>query len=218
MRITLFPALLLPLGRLAQAPTAVVTEALPVVAPVVEQAPTEPAKVKWVTLAEAQEAVKKDPKPILIDVYTEWCGPCKMLSAKTFTDPQTVALMNKNFHCVKFNAEGPDPVKFKGQDFSNPDHVKGQQGRNGTHQLARALGVSAYPTVMYLDSDLNAITLGTRLCNARTDRAHPHLLRRRRLQDQGLGGVPARVQEPPRSALSHVINDQWQGPDKGPFA
>ncbi|MBP6574432.1 MAG: thioredoxin fold domain-containing protein [Flavobacteriales bacterium] len=158
MRITLFPALLLPLGLLAQAPTAVVTEALPVVAPVVEQAPTEPAKVKWVTLAEAQEAVKKDPKPILIDVYTEWCGPCKMLSAKTFTDPQTVALMNKNFHCVKFNAEGPDPVKFKGQDFSNPDHVKGQQGRNGTHQLARALGVSAYPTVMYLDSDLNVIT------------------------------------------------------------
>ena len=158
MRITLFPALLLPLGLLAQAPTAVVTEALPVVAPVVEQTPTEPAKVKWVTLAEAQEAVKKDPKPILIDVYTEWCGPCKMLSAKTFTDPQTVARMNKNFHCVKFNAEGPDPVKFKGQDFSNPDHVKGQQGRNGTHQFARALGVSAYPTVMYLDGDLNVIT------------------------------------------------------------
>ncbi len=158
MRTTLFPALLLPLGLLAQAPTAVVTEELPVVAPVVEQTPAEPAKVKWVTLAEAQEAVKKDPKPILIDVYTEWCGPCKMLSAKTFTDPQTVALMNKNFHCVKFNAEGPDPVKFKGQDFSNPDHVKGQQGRNGTHQFARALGVSAYPTVMYLDGDLNVIT------------------------------------------------------------
>lgn len=158
MRFPLLPALLLPLGLLAQAPTAVVTEALPVVAPVVEQTPTEPAKVKWVTLAEAQEAVKKDPKPILIDVYTEWCGPCKMLSAKTFTDPQTVALMNKNFHCVKFNAEGPDPVKFKGQDFSNPDHVKDQQGRNGTHQLARAMGVNAYPTVMYLDSDLNVIT------------------------------------------------------------
>lgn len=158
MRSLLFSAFILPLGLLAQAPEEVLTETLTATDALVEQTPTEPAKVKWLSVAEAQEAVKKNPKPILMDVYTEWCGPCKMLSAKTFTDPQTVALMNKNFHCVKFNAEGPDAVKFKGQDFSNPQYVPGRAGRNGTHQLASALGVSAYPTVIYLDSDLNVIT------------------------------------------------------------
>lgn len=157
MRAIILSLVLLPLWSLAQGPTEPVTEVLPTPAEA-EQTSVEAPKVKWVTITEAQEAAKKDPKPILMDVYTDWCGPCKMLSAKTFTDPQTVALMNKYFHCVKFNAEGPDPVKFKGQDFSNPDYRPGQGGRNGTHQLARAMGVSAYPTIMYLDSDLNVIT------------------------------------------------------------
>lgn len=158
MRSLLLTPLLLPLGLIAQAPSEEVVQTLPAPNEVLDQTPADPPKVKWLTVMEAQEAAKKDPKPIFMDVYTEWCGPCKMLASKTFTDPQTAALMNKNFHCVKFNAEGPDAVKFKGQDFSNPDYVPGQPGRNGVHQLTRAFGVTAYPTMLYLDSDLNVIT------------------------------------------------------------
>lgn len=34
-------------------------------------------KIHWMTIEEAQEAVKKEPKKILIDVYTDWCGRVK---------------------------------------------------------------------------------------------------------------------------------------------
>ena len=32
---------------------------------------------------EAMEAQKKT-KKILVDVYTDWCGPCKLMDKKTF--------------------------------------------------------------------------------------------------------------------------------------
>ena len=37
-------------------------------------------QINWVTLDEAMELQKKKPKKIMMDVYTNWCGPCKMLS------------------------------------------------------------------------------------------------------------------------------------------
>ena len=36
-------------------------------------------KIEWMSFSEAQEAQKKEPKKIFMDVYTEWCGPCKTL-------------------------------------------------------------------------------------------------------------------------------------------
>ena len=40
--------------------------------------------INWVSLEEALELQKKAPKKIMIDVYTVWCGPCKMLDKNTF--------------------------------------------------------------------------------------------------------------------------------------
>src|SRR5690606_13483008 len=68
----------------------------------------EPAEslVKWTDLETAQKAAKQDGKPLLIDVHTRWCGPCRMLDKNTFHDPQTAAYINSHYHPVKFNAEG----------------------------------------------------------------------------------------------------------------
>ena len=35
-------------------------------------------EINWVSLNEALELQKKTPKKIMIDVYTKWCGPCKL--------------------------------------------------------------------------------------------------------------------------------------------
>ena len=35
--------------------------------------------INWLTFEEAIALQKKKPKKIMMDVYTNWCGPCKML-------------------------------------------------------------------------------------------------------------------------------------------
>jgi thioredoxin-related protein len=120
-------------------------------------------KIKWMTLAEAQAAAKKDGKPLMVDVYTQWCGPCKMLSGKTFMDDQLAAYVNANFHPVKFDAEGNEKVSFNGKEYANPGYnPQAGGGRNSTHELTMAIapvnGRVAYPTVVYLDKDGKVIS------------------------------------------------------------
>lgn len=115
-------------------------------------------KIHWLKVSELEEAVKVSPKKIMIDVYTQWCGPCKMMANQTFTHPDVVRYMNENYHCVKFDAESGDPVTFKGKEYTNPDFKPGAGGRNSVHQLTFDLGVNAYPTLIFFDENLNAIT------------------------------------------------------------
>ena len=120
------------------------------------------AQVNWVTIEQAQELNKKEPRKIMVDVYTKWCGPCKMLDRYTFGDKWTADYINKHYYAVKFNAEGPDPCTFKGTKFTNPGYVKDKRGRNGTHQFTQAIapvnGRIAYPTIVFIDQELNLIT------------------------------------------------------------
>jgi thioredoxin-related protein len=107
--------------------------------------------VHWMTVEEAVKAQKTEARPIMIDVYTQWCGPCKMMSQKTFEDPRVAEYLNKNYYCVKFDAEGPSEVEFNGNTFKNPNYVPNTPGRNGVHEFTQYLQVSAYPTLVFLD-------------------------------------------------------------------
>jgi thiol:disulfide interchange protein len=42
--------------------------------------------VKWYTFQEAQELNKKNPRPFLVDVYTDWCGWCKHIIKTNYSD------------------------------------------------------------------------------------------------------------------------------------
>ena len=43
-------------------------------------------EINWMTMDEALAAQKEEPKKIFMDVYTTWCGPCKMLDKNTFAN------------------------------------------------------------------------------------------------------------------------------------
>jgi thioredoxin-related protein len=136
--------------------TATKTEAKPATVPAKPQT-GDHGPINWVTVEQAMELSRKDGKPIMIDVFTQWCGPCKMLSSRTFTDKQLADYVNSHYHAVKFDAEGSEVVKFKDQTYTNPGYQANMQGmRNSTHQFTQVIapvnGRIAYPTVVYLDA------------------------------------------------------------------
>ena len=109
-------------------------------------------EIKWMTFDEATAAQKKKAKPIFMDVYTDWCGPCKMLDKNTFHDAAVVSYINDNYYAVKFNAEGNSVVNYKGKKYSNPQYVADRKGRNAVHEFTLFLKVQAYPSMMIFDS------------------------------------------------------------------
>lgn len=109
-------------------------------------------EIKWVSLNEAIELQKKTPKKIMMDVYTNWCGPCKMLEKNTFQNKDVAAYINEHYYAVKFNGEGNDVIRYSDKDFSNPNYNPAKANtRNSPHQLARYLQINAYPTIVFFD-------------------------------------------------------------------
>ena len=109
--------------------------------------------ISWMTLEEALSAQKNIPKKIIIDVYTDWCGPCKTMDTKTFGNKYIAEYINEYYYAVKFNAEGNEEIYFFDQKFINPDYQPIKKGRNGTHQLTHFLQVKGYPTVVFLSEE-----------------------------------------------------------------
>lgn len=117
-------------------------------------------QINWMSMNEALEAQKKDPKKIFVDVYTPWCGPCKLMDKRTFTHPKLVKYINTYFYAVKFNAEGIEEVNYNDFTYTNPnyDMSRSKNQRNSQHLFAHALKVTAYPTVVFFDEESNIIS------------------------------------------------------------
>ncbi|MGH1335190.1 MAG: thioredoxin family protein [Aureispira sp.] len=83
-------------------------------------------KGTWETvLAKAQE----ENKPIFVDAYTTWCGPCKWMAKEIFTQETVASYVNAHFVAYKMDME-----KGEGPAF------------------AIANKVNAFPTLLYFDS------------------------------------------------------------------
>ena len=121
-------------------------------------------KIKWYTFSEAVEANLKDPKPLFIDVYTDWCSWCKKMDKSTFMDPGIVKYMNETYYNVKFDAELKEEIIFQGKTFVNPS----PENTRSTHQIAQALlkGKMSYPSYVFMSEKLEWLTVVPGYMNA----------------------------------------------------
>jgi thiol-disulfide isomerase/thioredoxin len=80
------------------------------------------------TFADALAAAESEGKPIFLDCYTSWCGPCKQMATRVFPQKEIGDFLNERFVCIKIDME-------KGE---GPD-------------LAERYGVRVYPTYLVID-------------------------------------------------------------------
>jgi len=82
------------------------------------------------TWKEVLQKAQQTNKPIFIDVYTSWCGPCRMMSQNVFPLVEVGKAYNANFICYQVDAEKGDGI-----------------------EIAKKYGVSAFPTYLFLKFD-----------------------------------------------------------------
>jgi len=115
---------------------------------------TTQEKINWLTWEQGVEAQGKQPKKILLNVYTEWCTWCKRMEETTLQQPAIAKYLNQNFYSVKFDAEQKGNLEYKDKTYK---YVK--NGNKGYHELAAELlrGRLSFPSIVFLDEDMNVI-------------------------------------------------------------
>ena len=113
-------------------------------------------EIHWHTFQEAVQLSQKEKRKFFIDVYTSWCGWCKVMEKNTFSNPVVIKYINEKFYAVKLDAEMKDTINFDNKLFVNPN----PSIPRSTHQLASALlsNKLSYPTTVYLDENFSLLT------------------------------------------------------------
>lgn len=86
----------------------------------------------------ALKKAAEEKKTVFIDFFAEWCGPCKLMSETVFTDTSVGDYYNKNFVCIKINAETPE-----------------------NRSIVKRYHVTGYPTLAYVNAEGKKILIET---------------------------------------------------------
>ncbi len=109
-------------------------------------------KINWMTIEQAYTQMQVKPKKTIIDVYTSWCGWCKVMDKETFTDPAVVKYINENYYPVKLDAESTKSITLGTNKYE-------YDASKRSNKIAFDLlgGKMSYPSIVYLDENFNMI-------------------------------------------------------------
>lgn len=77
-------------------------------------------------------------RPVLVDVYTDWCGWCKRMDRDVYARSDVQQYLASKFVVVRLNAESNESARYEGKAYT-------------ARTLAARFGVSGYPTTIFLN-------------------------------------------------------------------
>jgi len=88
----------------------------------------------WMSIEEAAGKLQKEQRPILIDLYTTWCGWCKQMDKKTYSNKQVAQYLQDKFYPVKVDAETHATINWNGRTYQfNPSYRSNEFALYLTH-------------------------------------------------------------------------------------
>ncbi len=85
-------------------------------------------------------------KPVIVDVYTDWCTWCKRMDQDVYARPEVKRYLAEHFVQVKLNAEYTTAARYEGKAYTS-------------RTLAERFRVNGFPTTIFLRAD------GTHMAN-----------------------------------------------------
>src|SRR5947208_2217242 len=80
--------------------------------------PARAAGVAWRSWNTGLAAAAGSGKPVLVDVYTDWCGWCRRMDRDTYSRTEVSDYLNRHFVAVRLNADSDDRVTYGGREFT----------------------------------------------------------------------------------------------------
>jgi thioredoxin-related protein len=78
-------------------------------------------------------------RPVLVDVYTDWCGWCKRMDRDVYARADVQDYLARKFVTVKLDAESKAVARYEGRAYTS-------------RTLAARFGVTGYPTTLFLSA------------------------------------------------------------------
>ena len=115
--------------------------------------PYNDEKILWLKLDEVSTKVKEQNKPVLIDLYTDWCYWCKVMDKKTYSKAKVIQYINEHFYSAKINAETKDAL-----NWNNKTYMYNNNYRINDFAMFVTSGQLSFPTTVII-TDENAVPI-----------------------------------------------------------
>lgn len=105
---------------------------------------------------QVEQLVGKNPRPILLYFYTDWCQYCKMLQKSTFKDSKVIEKLTKDYYVIFFKGDSTETIHHLHQKFKFvPTGIKSGYHEVVYHYLGKRQEI--YPTIIFLDEHFREI-------------------------------------------------------------